>query len=145
MEKWNDKQWRIQLSNTSDWKVERACAPPVDQHGPPGHTRRLVDREDKLGRLPVDWWVRKTHETRVGRERWLWMVRLCFDRQGIPSHFEVFSKSKLWSSMGPPAHGTFCADLSELDLMGALEQARQDGPVHGLMFFQGHMPLWITL
>jgi len=105
----------------------------------------LVEREDELNRLRVDWSVSKTHETRVGKEHWLWMVRLCFDRQGIPSHFEVFSKSKRWDSTGPPAHGTFCADLSELELNGALEKARRDGPVHGLIFYQGHMPLWITL
>jgi len=105
----------------------------------------MIQREENLVARYVDWWVRKTKETRFGREHWLWMVRLYFDRRGDPSHFEVYSASKLWDSTGPPAHGTFRAGLSEMELKKALDKARQDGPVHGFEFLAGHIPLWITL
>lgn len=105
----------------------------------------MIQREDHLDRREVDWWVRKTKPNDVGREHWLWMVRLFFDRQGEPSHFEVFSASKFWDSMGAPRHGTFRAGLSKLELKKALDLAREDGPVHGLEFLKGYMPLWITL
>ena len=105
----------------------------------------MIQREDGFDQRRVDWWIRKTETDKVGREHWLWMVRLFFDRQGEPSHFEVFSASKPWDSLGAPQHGTFRAGLSELELKKALDEARRDGPVHGFMFLWGYMPLWITL
>ncbi len=105
----------------------------------------MIQREDNLEQRWVDWWIRKTKPDAVGKEHWLWMVRLFFDRRGEPSHFEVFSASKPWSSTGAPRHGTFRAGLSEMELKKALDQARDDGPVHGLEFLKGYMPLWITL
>lgn len=105
----------------------------------------MIRREDAFDSRWVDWWIRKTERDAVGREHWMWMVRLFFDRQGEPSHFEVYSASSLWSSIGAPRHGSFRAGLSEIELKEALDRAREDGPVHGLEFLQGHMPLWITL
>lgn len=105
----------------------------------------MIQREDAFRQRQVDWWIRKTETSHVGREHWLWMVRLFFDRQGEPSHFEVFSRSKPWSTTGAPRHGTFRAGLSELELKHALDKAREDGPVHGLVFTRGLIPLWITL
>lgn len=105
----------------------------------------MIQREENLEQRHVDWWVRKTKRTRVGREHWLWMVRLYFDPQGEPSHFEVFSASRPWDSTGPPRHGTFRAGLSVMELKKALDKAHQDGPVHGFLHTVGFMPLWITL
>jgi|GEM_PF-3752787 len=104
-----------------------------------------IDRDDSVDDLHVDWWVKKAVDVRMGREQWHWMIRLCFDQAGTPSHFEIFSASSIWNALGPPRHGNLRAGLGEDELQNALAQARRDGPVHGLMYFWGVTPLWITL